>query len=99
MPRVMFTISYTVKPESRDSYLQIVHELKAQYAALGRSNYSVFEAKGKKGQFTEVFLAGSMEEYDALEDIHDERIESLVQRLQEFVDKGGMKYSTLVEME
>jgi hypothetical protein len=99
MPRVMFTITYTVKPESRDRYLQVVHELKAQYASLGRSNYSVFEAKGKKGQFTEVFLSSSLEEFDALEDIHDERIESLVQRLQEFVDKGGMKYSTLVEME
>ncbi len=99
MPRVMFTISYTVKPESRDSYLQVVRELKAQYAALGRKNYSVFEGKAKKGQFTEVFISDSLEEFDALEDIHDERIESLVQRLQESVDKGGMKYSTLVEVE
>jgi hypothetical protein len=99
MPRVMFTISYTIKPESRDRFLQAVGELKAQYAALGRKNYSVFEAKGKKGQFTEVFISESMEEFDALEDVHDERIEALVQRLQEFVDKGGMKYSTLVEVE
>lgn len=99
MPRVMFTISYTVRPESRDRYLQVVRELKAQYGALGRKNYSVFEGKAKKGQFTEVFISESLEEFDALEDIHDERIESLVQRLQEFIDKGGMKYSTLVEVE
>jgi hypothetical protein len=37
MPRVMFTITYTVKPESRDRYLQVVHELKAQYASLQQS--------------------------------------------------------------
>jgi hypothetical protein len=98
MPKVMFTISYGIKPETRDRYLQVVRDLRTRYDAQGRTSYSVFEAKGKKGHFTEVFLSNSMEEFDALEDLQDEHIEGLVQQLQEFVDKGGMKYSTLVEV-
>jgi hypothetical protein len=93
----MFMISYSIRPETREQYLKIAGELKSLYGAQGKAKYSLFEAKGKKGHFTEVFQTESLEEFDALEDAHDERTESLVQQLQEFVDKGGMKYSTLVE--
>jgi hypothetical protein len=57
----------------------------------------VFEVKGKKNQFTEVFITNSIEEFDALEDNQDEKTEALVSRLEEFVDDEGMKYSTLIE--
>ena len=98
MPRVMFTISYTIKPEGREAYLQLMAEMKKLFVAEGKKNYSVFEAKGKKNQFTEVFLTNSMEEFDALEDNQDERTEALVRKIEEFVDDGGMKYNTLVEL-
>ncbi len=98
MPRVMFTISYTIKPEGRDAYLQLMGEMKKLFVAEGKKNYSVFEVKGKKNQFTEVFLTNSMEEFDALEDNQDERTEALVRKIEEFVDDGGMKYNTLVEL-
>jgi hypothetical protein len=97
MPKVMFMISYSIRPETRDEYLRLASELKSLYAAQGKAKYSLYEAKGKKGHFTEIFETESLEEFDALEDNHDERTELLVQQLQEFVDKGGMKYSTLVE--
>lgn len=97
MPRVMFMISYSIRPDTRDQYLRIAGELKNLYASQGKAKYSLYEAKGKKGHFTEVFQSESLEDFDALEDNHDERTESLVQQLQEFVDKGGMKYSTLIE--
>ncbi len=96
MPRVMFSISYSIKPESRAQYLGFAHEIKEHYKAQGK-NYSVFEGKGKKNQFTEVFITGSVEEFDALEDNQDERTESLVSKIEECIDDNGMKYSTLVE--
>jgi hypothetical protein len=94
----MFTISYSISPEQRDQYLKLLGELKAHFATLGRKNYSVFESKGKKDHFTEVFLTESMEEFDALEDNHDEKTQELIQRLEACVDEVGMKYSTLVEV-
>ncbi|MBP1647336.1 MAG: hypothetical protein H6Q30_781 [Bacteroidetes bacterium] len=97
MPRVMFTISYGIKPELREQYIGLTKEMREHFTNVGRKNYSVFEAKARKNQFTEVFITNSLEEFDALEDNQDEVTEALVRRLEEFVDDEGMKYSTLVE--
>ncbi len=98
MPRVMFTISYAINPERREEYLRLLGELKTHFASLGRKNYLVFESRGKKNEFTEVFLTDSVEEFDALEDNQDEKTQELIQRLQECVARGGMKYSTMDEV-
>jgi L-rhamnose mutarotase len=98
MSRVMFTISYSITPERRENYLQLIRDLKDHFTTIGRKNYSVFEAKGKKNHFTEVFLTESLEEFDALEDNHDEKTQELIQKLEALVDTGGMKYSTMVEV-
>jgi hypothetical protein len=93
----MFTISYGIKPELRDEYMELTKEMKEHFTKVGRKNYSVFEGKAKKNQFTEVFITNSVEEFDALEDNQDEKTEALVGKLEEFVDAEGMKYSTLIE--
>ncbi len=97
MPRVMFTISYGIKPELREQYLELTKQMKEHFTTVGRKNYSVFELKGKRNQFTEVFITNSVEEFDALEDNQDEKTVALVGRLNEFIDDGGMKYTTLIE--
>ena len=97
MPRVMFTISYGIKPELREQYLVLAKEMREHFTFVGKKNYSIFEMKGKKNQFTEVFITGSVEEYDALEDNQDEKTEALIGKLDEFIDDNGMKYSTLLE--
>lgn len=97
MPRVMFTIAYGIKPELRDQYLEHVREMKQHFTATGKKNYAVYETKGKKNQFTEVFLTNSIEEFDALEDNQDEMTASLVGKLDQFIDQHGMHYSTLIE--
>ena len=97
MPRVMFTISYSIKPERRDQYLALIKEMKQHLTTLGKHNYSVFEAKGKKNHFTEVFMTSSLEEFDSLEDNLDEKAQELTSSLQGFVDDGGMRYNTSVE--
>lgn len=97
MPRVMFTISYGIKPERRDEYLALVKELREHLLTVAKQQYSVYEAKGKKNQFTEVFITNSLEEFEALDDKQDDTTKALVSRLEEFVDEEGMKYSTLIE--
>ena len=98
MPKVLFTISYTVKPEMRDAYLDHVARLREHLRTVAKKDYSFFEGKGKKGQFMEVFVCQSMEEFDALEDNLDPDAEAMIAKVEEFVDDKGMKYSSMVEV-
>lgn len=98
MPRVMFSISYGIRQTERERYLALVRQLKEHVTTVGKKNYSVYEVKGKKNHFTEVFLTASVEEFDSLEDNQDEKTEQLVAQIQECVDDKGMRYSTLMEV-
>ena len=98
MARVMFTISYGIKPEQRASYLALIAEIKNHMVNVGKKDYSVFEVKGKKNQFTEVYFFTSEEEYDALDDTQDEQTQELLSKLEGLIDEGGMKYTTTNEV-
>jgi antibiotic biosynthesis monooxygenase (ABM) superfamily enzyme len=97
MAKVMFTISYTIKPDHRSSYLAMIGELKARLATLGK-NYAVYETKGKRNHFNEVYLFNNEDEYEALDDNQDEQTQELLSKLESCVDNGGMKYTTTVEV-
>lgn len=97
MSKVIFTISYDIDPEKRDAYLALIKEMKEH---LGRSNgkeYAIYEHKGKKNSFSEVFIFNSMEEYDQMDD-QDETMQQFIQKLEEMLVNGKMKYTTLVEL-
>lgn len=96
MPKVMFTISYSIIPEKREEYLTLMKEMREHFVEQKGKKYDVYEQKGKKNSFIEVFLCDTMEEYDSLEDDQDEKTEVFVQRLEEFLQNGKMKYTTLV---
>ena len=98
MGKVIFTISYDVVPEKRDEYLALAGEMKAHLAEKHGKNYSVFELKGKKNSFSEIFVCNSMEEYDQLED-QDEQMSDYISRLESFLGESKMKYTTLIEIE
>jgi hypothetical protein len=98
MPKVLFTISYTVVPEKREEYLALMREMRDHLVGQKQKKYNVYEVQGKKNRFMEVFSCDTMEEYDALEDDQDETTESLVQRLEEFLENGKMTYSTLINV-
>lgn len=97
MSRVLFTISYGIKPESRAAYEAHVARLKQHLTGTAGKNYAVFEVKGKKDQFMEMFITANAEEFDALEDNLDAEAEALIAGIEEFVDNGGMKYTTYIE--
>ena len=98
MPKVMFTISYAIKPEARDNYIALAGELKRHFTSVEGKNYAVYETRNKKNHFTEVFVSETLEEFEALEDTQDERSRELVGRLESMIDDEGMKYSTFVEV-
>jgi L-rhamnose mutarotase len=98
MGKVIFTISYEIQPEKRDEYLVLTKEMKLLLAEKKGKDYSIFEQKGKKNSFSEVFVCESLDEYEELED-QDEETSMLVQRLESLLTNGKMKYTTLVELE
>lgn len=97
MPRVLLIISYTIKPEMRQEYLALAREMKEHFTQVRKKDYAIFEGRVKKNQFTEIFTTNSVEEYEGLDDNLEERSETLVSRLEEFVDEDGMKYNTVIE--
>jgi len=99
MPRVMFTISYSIRAERREEYLSLIAQMKQHLNTVEKNNYSVYEAKGKPNQFTEIFLTNSIDEFDALDEGQDEKTEELVSKIEELVDEGSKKYNTLIEHE
>lgn len=97
MPRVILTITYNIKAEKRAEYLKLTQKLKEHFVNVRKKNYSVFEGKVKKNQFTEMFVSENEEDYEALDDNLNEDSETLTRALGEFIDGEGMKYNTLVE--
>ena len=97
MGKVIFTVTYEVRPDKRDEYLALSQEMKSYLATNGK-NYAVYEEKGKKNSFAEVFSYTSMEEFDQSED-EDDKMLQFVGQLESMLANGKMKYSTLVELE
>ncbi len=98
MPKVKLQISYEIKPEKREAYLDLAKELKIHFSGEQNKNYTIFEQKGKKNYFVEEFICNSVEEYETLEDGMTERGEELVNRLETYLKDGKARYATLVEV-
>lgn len=91
MGKVIFTISYEVLPDKREDYIALTQAMKNHFRSENGREYAVFEVKGKKNSFTEMFIFKSIEEYNQMEDNDD-----LVGQLESLIN-GKMKYSTLIE--
>jgi hypothetical protein len=98
MPKVILQISYEIKPERREDYLELVSQLKHQFIDEQKKNYTIYEQKGKKNFFVEEFLCNSLEEYEKLEDETTESAEELVNRLETYLKDGKARYATLIEI-
>jgi L-rhamnose mutarotase len=98
MPKVLFTISYDIRPEKREEYLQLARDMKAHLADSKGKNYAIYEQKGKKNGFFEMFVCASQEEFDKLEDDQDDILEQMVARLDGMLLERKMKYVTFHEV-
>lgn len=99
MAKIIFEINYNIHPEKRDEYLQTIGDLKRNIRETSASDYSVYENKKKSNNFTEIFICGSEEELDEIEDNQSEEAVELTQRLfEDFIKDKKVTYTTMYEI-
>ncbi|HKB87712.1 MAG TPA: hypothetical protein VKD08_16160 [Ignavibacteriaceae bacterium] len=98
MPKVIFTIDYEIPSEKKEDYLSVIKELKNLLSPEGLENYSVYETKGKSHHFREQYTFNSVEAYEAFDDDQNERINILINKLNDLTVGGTTKYTTLYEL-
>ena len=100
MSKIIFQISYEIKPEKRDEYLVTIKELKSNLKNNSGKNYNVYEDKNKKNYFTEIYICENEEEYENLENETDDITFDLTNKIfNEYVTDKKANYLTLYEIE
>jgi hypothetical protein len=97
MAKVVLTVQYEIKDGQREQYLATIEKMKSHLAAHPHVKYSVYEQKGKKNFFTEMFVSNSEEDYKQFEESDDEVADTLAQAISEISKDGKAKYFTLIE--
>lgn len=98
MSKVLFTIQYEILAEKKDEYLKVIKELKNLLKAEGLESYNVYEVKGKVPGFQEIYTFTSYEAYEAFDDLNDERINILIDKINSMSVDKSTKYNTLVQL-
>lgn len=99
MPRVIFSISYSVYPDKVEKYLKKISYLKA---LLSEENYlySVFRDKKNPYQFEEIYIFESEEDFDQFDDAENLEASSIIFEIaNNYVVDKKLNYKTLVEVE
>lgn len=95
MSKVIFSVQYEIDSLKVEEFKSIINELKVLLKAEGLEDYSVYEAKGKPNHFQEQYTFVSEEAFEAFDDNTDERLNILVNKLNEIAVQHSVKYSTL----
>ncbi|MCH7773096.1 MAG: hypothetical protein IH784_01640 [Bacteroidetes bacterium] len=95
MSKVIFTIQYELNENKKEEFLSVVNELKNLLNADGLEDYSVFKVKGKQNQYQEQYTFESEEAFDAFDDNDDERINILINKLNDLTTEHSTRYLTL----
>jgi quinol monooxygenase YgiN len=98
MSKVIFTIQYEIDSDRREEYMALARELKTLLKADGLESYGVYQLKGKKDQFEEIYTFSSNEAYENFDDNQNERISILLNKLSSMVKDNSTKYKTLNEI-
>ena len=98
MGKVIFSIKYSILPEKRKEYLDVIRELKNLVQAEGLESYSVFEVKGKQNDFEEMYIFENKQAYEDFDDQSDERVDILMTKLSDMIKQQSTSYSTLFEV-
>ena len=95
MSKVIFSVQYEIENSKVEEFKSIINELKVLLKAEGLEDYSVYELKGKSNQYQEQYTFISEETFEAFDDNTDERLNILVNKLNDIAVKHSVKYSTL----
>jgi L-rhamnose mutarotase len=98
MAKVIFSIQYEINSNKKEEYLGVVKELKNLLKADGLENYSVYEVKGKSNNYQEIYTFSSAEAFDQFDDNQNERLNILINKLNDLTTGNSTKYSTLYEI-
>ena len=99
MSKVLFTINYEIEPEKKEDYLRTIRELKSLLKADGLESYTVYEIKGKSNQYVEQYTFASNEAFENFDDNTDERINILINKINDLAVNHSTKYTTLNELQ
>ena len=99
MGKVIFSIKYSILPEKRNDYLDVIRELKNLVKTEGLESYSVYETKGKANDFEEIYVFESNQAYEDFDDQSDDRVDILMTKLSDMIKQQSTHYSTLFEVE
>ena len=98
MGKVLFSIRYEIDPEKKESFINVVRELKNIVEADGLESYHVYECKNKKNCFEEVYTFDTLESFENFDDNNDERVNLLTNKLTEMVKEHSTQYKVLNEI-
>jgi quinol monooxygenase YgiN len=98
MSKVLFSIQYEINPEKRAEFFRVIKELKYLMKAEGLLSYELYEVKGKTNNFQEQYSFSSLEAYEAFDDNNDERINILINKVNDMSVDRSTKYTTLIEI-
>jgi len=99
MPKVIFSISYSVHPDKTDKYLKKISYLKALLAE-ENYQYSVYRDKKNPYDFEEIYVFDSEEDFEAFDDASNEEVNSIIFEIaNNYVVNKKQTYRTLVEVE
>lgn len=99
MPKVIFSISYSVYPDKMDKYLKKISYLKAM---LSEENYqySVYRDRKNPYDFEEIYVFDSEEDFEAFDDAENEEVSSIIFEIaNNYVVNKKLNYKTFVEVE
>ena len=98
MSKVIFSVHYEILEDKKDEYLRTINELKNLLKAEGLESYVVYEVKGKPNQFQEQYLFSSEEAFENFDDNEDERLNILINKINDLAKEHSTKYTTLQEL-
>lgn len=99
MPKIIFEINYNIYPEKREDYINTINQLRANIGENSDYDYSVYENKKNMNNFSEIYIFGSEDEFDAFEDNQNEESIRLTQMLfDDFIKDRKVVYSTKYEV-
>ena len=98
MSKIIFSIKYEIVEEKKREFLDVIAELKNIVKAEGLESYSVYAVKGKKNMYQEIYSFENEEVYENFDDVADERMDLLMNKLSDLMVPGTVKYLTLNEI-
>lgn len=99
MAKILFEVNYSIYPGKREGYLQLIQELKSYIKETTQKEYFIYEDLKKNNNFSEIIFFESNEEFDNFEDMQDDTIKELMNKItNEYVIDKKVGYVTKEEV-